>query len=91
MLEAQTPPSCWQCPKPNAHELHDLLPSAYNLGDGMPYDCAGLLCLLLCQTARHAHLQCRCWLPARIAGVESKAEWERLESCDEDAVCEGLL
>ena len=53
----------------NARDACNLLSPAHDLGDGVSYDSASLLCLLLRQTAGHTHFECRGRLPASVAGV----------------------
>ena len=49
-----------------------------------------LLRLFPCQTAGDADFQGGGRLPSSVSGVETEAEGERLESSDENAVCETL-
>lgn len=67
-----------------------LLSSTDNLRNGMADSRTSLLRLLLGQTACDADFEGGGRLPSSVSGVETEAERERLESGDENAVCETL-
>lgn len=67
-----------------------LLSSTDKLRNGVSDDRSSLLRLLLGQSACNAHLERRGRLPSSIFGVESNANREGLEPCNQDSVGETL-
>lgn len=67
-------------------QTRSLLPPTDNLRNGVSNDSSSLLRLLLRQAACNAHFERRGRLPSCISGVESDADREGLEPCNQDAV-----